>query len=151
TGSLRYDKSELFDGNFSPRISAAYTAGASRSHNLRASVQTGFRYPTTQDLFIGLDAGRAILVGSAEANLDRDRRTFPLSGTGATVTGSPTATITGRAAYENAFSLNSVQRGAPAAANVEIVKPEQVTAYEVGYRGRAGRVIVDLNAYYNEY
>src|SRR5690606_2207079 len=32
TGSLRYDKSELFDGNFSPRISAAYTAGASRSH-----------------------------------------------------------------------------------------------------------------------
>ncbi|QED36731.1 TonB-dependent receptor [Antarcticibacterium arcticum] len=151
TGSLRYDKSELFEGNFSPRISAAYTAGASRSHNLRASVQTGFRYPTTQDLFIGLDAGRAILVGSAESNLDRDRRTFPLSGTGATVTGSPTATITGRAAYENAFSLNSVQSGAPAAANVEIVKPEQVTAYEVGYRGRAGRVIVDLNAYYNEY
>jgi len=151
TGSLRYDKSELFEGNFSPRISAAYTAGASRSHNLRASVQTGFRYPTTQDLFIGLDAGRAILVGSAEANLDRDRRTFPLSGTGATVTGSQTATITGRAAYENAFSLNSVQSGAPAAANVEIVKPEQVTAYEVGYRGRAGRVIVDLNAYYNEY
>ncbi|MFN4764620.1 TonB-dependent receptor [Gillisia sp. Q332] len=151
TGSLRYDKSELFEGNFSPRISAAYTAGASRSHNLRASVQTGFRYPTTQDLFIGLDAGRAILVGSAESNLDRDSRTFPLSGMGSTVTGSPTATITGRAAYENAFSLNSVQRGAPAAANVEIVKPEQVTAYEVGYRGRAGRVIVDLNAYFNEY
>lgn len=151
TGSLRYDESELFEGNFSPRISAAYTAGASRSHNLRASVQTGFRYPTTQDLFIGLDAGRAILVGSAESNLDRDRRTFPLSGTGASVTGSPTATVTGRAAYENAFSLNSVQSGAPAAANVEIVKPEQVTAYEVGYRGRAGRVIVDLNAYYNEY
>ncbi len=151
TGSLRYDKSELFEGNFSPRLSVAYTAGAERSHNIRASVQTGFRYPTTQDLFIGLDAGRAILVGSAEANLDRYVRTFPLSGTGANVTGSPEATITGRAAYENAFSLNSVQSGAPQAADVDIVKPEQVTAYEVGYRGRAGRFIVDLNAYYNTY
>lgn len=151
TGSLRYDKSELFEGHFSPRFSAAYTAGVNRSHNLRASIQTGFRYPTTQDLFIGLDAGRAILVGSAEANLDRYVRTFPLSGAGAAVTGSPNATITGRAAYENSFSLTSVNAGAPRPADVETVKPEQVTAYEVGYRGRAGRVIVDLNAYYNIY
>ncbi|CAN5215107.1 TonB-dependent receptor [soil metagenome] len=151
TGSIRYDMAELFDGNFSPRLSAAYTAGANRSHNIRASVQTGFRYPTTQDLFIGLDAGRAILVGSAERNLDRYVRTFTLSGTGATVTGNTEATITGRAAYENSFSLNSVNSGAPRKADVAIVKPEQVTAYEVGYRGRAGRVIVDLNAYYNTY
>ncbi len=151
TGSIRYDKSELFDGNFSPRLSVAYTAGATRNHNLRASVQTGFRYPTTQDLFIGLDAGRAILVGSAQSNLDRDVRIFPLSGAGAAVTGSPNATITGRAAYENSFSLNSVQSGAPQKSDVEIVKPEQVTAYEVGYRGRAGKVVVDLNAYYNTY
>lgn len=151
TGSIRYDKSELFDGNFSPRLSVGYTAGSSRNHNIRASVQTGFRYPTTQDLFIGLDAGRAILVGSAESNLDRYVRTFPLSGTGATVTGSPDATVTGRNAYENSFSLNSVQTGAPAASNVDIVKPEQVTAIEVGYRGRVGRVIVDMNAYFNTY
>lgn len=47
--------------------------------------------------------------------------------------------------------MNSVQTGAPAASNVDIVKPEQVTALEVGYRGRVGRVIVDMNAYYNTY
>ncbi|HSI70431.1 MAG TPA: TonB-dependent receptor [Gillisia sp.] len=151
TGSMRYDKSELFEGNYSPRLSVAYTAGASRNHNIRASVQTGFRYPTTQDLFIGLDVGRAILVGSAEANLDRYVRTFPVSGAGAGATGSETATISGRSAYENSFSLNSVNRGAPEASDVEIVKPEQVTAYEIGYRGRVQRVIVDVNAYYNRY
>ena len=151
TGSLRYDKSELFDGNFSPRLSVGYTAGQERSHNLRASVQTGFRYPTTQDLFIGLDAGRAILIGSAESNLDRDSRTFPLSGTGAAATGSQNATILGRAAYENSFSLNSVLTGAPVKSDVEIVKPEKVTAFEVGYRGRTGKVIIDVNAYYNTY
>ena len=151
TGSIRYDKSELFDGNFSPRLSVGYTAGAERSHNLRASVQTGFRYPTTQDLFIGLDAGRAILVGSAESNLDREVRTFTLSGVGAAATGSQTATVLGRAAYENSFSLNSVLTGAPAKSDVELVKPEKVTAFEVGYRGRTGKVIIDVNAYYNIY
>lgn len=151
TGSLRYDKSELFEGNFSPRLSATYTAGANRNHNIRASFQTGFRYPTTQDLFIGLDVGRAMLVGSAEANLDRYVRTFPISGAGAEVTGSPNATVSARDAYENAFSLNSINEGVPVAANVDIVEPEQVKAYEIGYRGRAGRVIVDLNLYHNTY
>lgn len=151
TGSIRYDDSELFEGNVSPRLSVGYTAGDSKQHNFRASVQTGFRYPTTQDLFIGLDVGRAILVGSAEANLDRYVRTFQLSTTGATVTGSPTAEISGRNAYENAFSVTSVQSGAPAAADNDLVKPEQVTAYEVGYRGKIGRVVLDINAYYNLY
>ena len=69
TGSIRYDKSEFFDGFFSPRLSAGLTINS--EHNVRASVQTGFRNPTTQDLFIGLDAGRAILIGSAPDNLDR--------------------------------------------------------------------------------
>ncbi|MBA3986606.1 MAG: TonB-dependent receptor, partial [Flavobacteriales bacterium] len=151
TGSVRYDESELFEGNFSPRLSVAYTAGERRNHNIRGSIQTGFRNPTTQDLFIGLDVGRAILVGSAEANLDRYVRTFPVSGAGANATGSTTATISGRDAYENSFSLNSVNAGAPEAANVDIVKPEQVTAFEVGYRARLGKVIVDLNAYFNTY
>lgn len=151
TLSGRYDESELFDGNVSPRFSIGYTAGDNRNHNIRASVQTGFRNPTTQDLFIGLDVGRAILVGSAEANLDRYVRTFPISGAGATATGSTTATISGRDAYENAFSLNSVNAGAPEAANVDLVKPEQVTAYELGYRARLGRIIVDLSGYYNQY
>ncbi len=151
TGSVRYDESELFEGSFSPRFSVAYTAGEKRNHNIRGSVQSGFRNPTTQDLFIGLDVGRAILVGSAEANLDRYVRPFPISGAGAAATGSSTATISGRDAYENAFSLSSVNAGAPEAANVDLVKPEQVTALEVGYRARLGKVILDMNVYYNQY
>ncbi len=151
TGSVRYDKSELFDGNFSPRLSIGYTAGADRSHNIRASIQKGFRNPTTQDLFIGLDVGRAILVGSAEENLDRDVRTFDLSGDGQMTTGSSTATITGRAAYENSFSVNSVLNGTPTASSVDLVEPEKVTAVELGYRGKLNSVVVDASVYYNSY
>lgn len=157
TGSLRYDKSEFFDGFFSPRISAGLTLN--RDHNIRASVQTGFRNPTTQDLFIGLDAGRAILVGSAPDNLDRYSRSFDVSGAAQEGLGQPAAiTQTGRAAYENSYKLSSVERlaetGNPAdleIANPDIVKPEQVTSVEVGYRGKFDKLIVDFSAYYNQY
>ncbi|MBL7471953.1 TonB-dependent receptor [Robertkochia sediminum] len=151
TGAVRYDKSELFDGQFTPRLSVGYTAGANRDHNIRASFQTAFRNPTTQDLFIGLDAGRAILVGSAPTNLDRDVRTFELSGQGAAIVGSTTVDVVGRQAYENAFSLSSVGAGAPASANVGLVAPEKAKVAELGYRGVVGPFTIDMNGYYSWY
>ncbi|MDM9631313.1 TonB-dependent receptor [Robiginitalea aurantiaca] len=151
TGSVRYDKNEFFDGFFSPRLSVLGTLGQDRNHNIRVSVQQGFRNPTTQDLFIGLNAGRAILVGSAPDNLDRDVRTFELTPAGQAITGSPTSTIVGRAAYENAFSVSSVQAGAPQAIETPLVQPEEITAFEVGYRAQIGRVAIDLSGYYNTY
>ena len=149
TGSIRYDKSELFDGFLSPRLSAGFTVN--ENHNIRASFQTGFRNPTTQDLFIGLDAGRAVLVGSAEANLDRDVRNYSVSASGQLLGQPSTTTIVGREAYENAYSASSVQNGAPIVSDVEIVKPEQVTSFEVGYRAKLNRLIVDASVYYNSY
>jgi iron complex outermembrane recepter protein len=156
TGSIRYDKNEFFDGFFSPRVSAGYTIN--RNHNIRASAQTGFRNPTTQDLFIGLDAGRAILVGAAPDNLDRYQRTFEVSG-GGQLLGQPASIVqTGRAAYENSFSARSVQRlaqtGNPAdleIANPDLVQPEQVTSFEVGYRGKVDKLIIDFSTYFNSY
>ncbi|MGB5236555.1 MAG: TonB-dependent receptor [Flavobacteriaceae bacterium] len=151
TGSLRYDKNEFFDGFVSPRASILYEFGALRNQNFRVSAQQGFRNPTTQDLFIGLNAGRAILVGSAPDNLDRDVRVFPVSPSGQTIIGTDQVTILGRAAYENAFSLNSVNQGNPQAVNTPLVQPEEITAYEAGYRAQFGRVAIDISGYYNRY
>ncbi len=151
TGSVRYDKNEFFDGFFSPRLSLLYNFGEKRNQNFRISVQQGFRNPTTQDLFIGLNVGRAILVGSAPDNLDRDVRTYTLSPTGAATIGASTVDVVGRAAYENAFSLASVNAGTPTAVTTPIVKPEEITAYEAGYRAQFGKVAIDLSGYYNRY
>ncbi len=158
TGSVRYDKSELFDGFFSPRIAVGYTAGAQKNHNIRASFQTGFRNPTTQDLYIGLDAGRAILVGSAPDNPERYSRDYGISGTGQALGIPATVTQTGEAAYQNSYSATSVQTFAvttnPAdleIGNPSIVEPESVTSFEIGYRGKLGRTIVDASWYYNSY
>lgn len=156
TGSVRYDKAQNFDGNFSPRISVAYAAGETRNHNFRASFQTGFRNPTTQDQYIGLNVGRAFLVGSAEDNLDRyNTPQIDLSDNGEAIVGAGSVSLPGRVAYENAFSLESVLAGNPVAANAGLVKPEKVTAYEVGYRGAIptgdNKLSVDLSVYYNDY
>ena len=156
TGSARYDKSEFFDGFVSPRLSAGLSVN--ENHNVRASVQTGFRNPTTQDLFIGLDAGRAILVGAAPSNLDRWSRDFAVSGTGQLLGQPATITQTGSAAYTNSYTASSVQAlaatGNPAVleiSNPGLVKPEQVTSAEIGYRGKFDKVIVDFSTYYNKY
>lgn len=156
TGSVRFDKSELFDGFFSPRISAGFTVND--NHNIRASVQTGFRNPTTQDLYIGLDAGRAILVGSAPDNPDRYSRSYSVSASGQQLGIPGSVTQTGAAAYENSYSATSVLTFAETTnpadlviGNPEIVKPEKVTSAEIGYRGKLGRTIIDASAYYNSY
>ena len=153
TGSLRYDKAKNFDGNYSPRVTVSYSLGQGKTRNLRASFQTGFRNPTTQDQYIGLDAGRAFLVGSAPDNLDRyTTPSFSVSPTGQMFNGGiSSVALSGRDAYENAFSLSSVLTGAPAQANFEYVKPEKVTAYEIGYRAGFGRLALDMSAYYNQY
>lgn len=156
TGSVRYDKSELFDGFLSPRLSAGFTLAD--NHNIRASVQSGFRNPTTQDLYIGLDVGRAILVGGASNNPERDVREYGLSPTGQAITGVASLQSSSAIAYENSFFASSVSNfaatgnaGALQAANSNFVKPEQVTSIEFGYRGKLGKIVIDANWYYNTY
>ncbi|TDO84045.1 outer membrane receptor protein involved in Fe transport [Flavobacterium chryseum] len=160
TGSIRYDKSQNFDGNLSPRISFVYSAGASKRHNFRVSYQTGFRNPTTQDQYIGLDLGPFALIGSAADNLDRFQETVSVSPSGQTIGGQPaTLPMSGRKAYENAYTLASVQAfGASGSiadlkvANVQLVKPEQVQAFEAGYRTVVQNDLsIDINGYYNIY
>ena len=156
TGSIRYDKSEFFDGFLSPRLAAGFTIN--QNHNIRASFQTGFRNPTTQDLFIGLDAGRAILVGSAPDNLDRYVRDYSVSTSGQGLGQPSSVSQSGSAAYTNSYLASSVsafaESGNPAdlaIGNSELVKPEQVQSFEVGYRGKYDATVVDVSVYYNKY
>ncbi len=152
TGSLRYDKAKSMDGHFSPRIAFSYAAGETKNHNFRVSYQTGFRNPTTQDLYIGLDAGRAILVGSSPDNIDRyTSPALNVSKTGQAVGNPATVKLGGRAAYENSFSYSSIAKGAPQKSNFHYVQPERVAAYEVGYRGAIESFSIDLSGYYNKY
>ena len=159
TGSVRYDKSQNFDGNYSPRVSFVYIAGANKQHNIRASFQTGFRNPATQEQYIGFNVGPAVLIGSAPDNLLRFNETRPVSpGLGQTLAGGATVVLTGENAYYNSYTAESVgafaATGNPALlkkTNVGLVKPEEVKAFELGYRSQINKINIDLNGYYNIY
>jgi len=159
SGSIRYDKSQNFQGNYSPRISAVYSAGENKQHNFRASFQTGFRNPSTQDQYIGFNVGSAILLGSAPDNLIRYTETLPVSTTvGQLFAGATSVVMTGLNAYNNSYTAASVAAlsasGNPAdlrKTNLEYVKPEEVKAIELGYRSVVNDISVDINGYYNVY
>ncbi|GAA4890035.1 TonB-dependent receptor [Flaviramulus aquimarinus] len=165
TASIRYDKSELFDAFFSPRISLGYNLGENNNHNIRASFQTGFRNPDTQALYIGFNVGPIILLGSAADNPERDLRvasttsiTNPLSATGSAIIGASSLNYDGTGAYNNSFTSTSVvdfsasQNPADLQiANPNLVKPEQVSSFELGYRGKLNKVIIDVSGYFNQY
>ena len=159
SGSIRYDKSQNFQGNYSPRISAVYSAGENKQHNFRASFQTGFRNPSTQDQYIGFNVGSAILLGSAPDNLIRYTETLPVSTTvGQLFAGGTSVVMTGLNAYNNSYTASSVAAlsasGNPAdlrKTNLEYVKPEEVKALELGYRSVVNDFSVDINGYYNVY
>jgi hypothetical protein len=166
--SIRYDKSQNFDGNVSPRVSLVYSAGAQKTHNFRASYQTGFRNPTTQDQYIGLDLGPFALIGSAPENLVRYSEIRNVSAAGVAAGSTATVAMDGTNAYNNSYTLTSVQAfgaalaanpsdvaGAVAklkSANINLVRPEEVKAYELGYRTVINNDLsVDINGYYNQY
>jgi len=158
SGSIRYDKSKNFAGNISPRVSLVYSAGENKQHNFRASFQTGFRNPSTQDQYIGFNVGSAILLGSAPDNLPRFTETLAVSTLGQPFTGGSTVNITGLNAYNNSYTAASVATfsatGNPAAlkkSNLDYVKPEEVKAIELGYRSVVNDISFDINGYYNVY
>ncbi len=158
TGSVRYDKSELFDGFFSPRISAGLTVN--RNHNFRASFQTGFRNPDTQALYIGLDTALGNLVGGAFDNGERFVRDYNVSQFGQSLGLPAVLTQTGSAAYNNSLlasigtelaSHDPASNGQNFIGNPNTVVPEQVSSVEVGYRGKVNDFIIDGSAYFNSY
>ena len=123
TVALRYDKSDNFEGRFTPKLAMTYKLDSEDKHILRAGFQTGFRNPTTQDQYIGLDVGTRILVGTANDNLDR-----VIKATG----------VTPREVLETT--------------GVAAVKQEKVISYELGYRSKLSKTIVlDATMYYNDY
>ena len=142
SASVRYDKNEYFDGQFSPRVSALYTV-ADR-HNFRASFQNGFRMPTTQDQFIKLDVVTRLLIGSNQDLVDRYR--FE------TNTVYTAQSVAAAQATFNGGGTDAAARAQLEAVEFEDFKTEKISTYEVGYKGFVtDRLLVDAYYYYSQY
>ncbi|MBL7767941.1 MAG: TonB-dependent receptor [Flavipsychrobacter sp.] len=149
TASLRYDKNENFDGYFTPRIAAVFTAA--KTHNFRASFQTGFRNPTPVDQYIHLNVGPITILGGVPNNskgLPAYTNSFTAASVGAFGAAFGAAMANGtpfpQAVNENKHLLVK--------SDVPYIKPEKQKAFEVGYKGLyANKLLVDINYNYSNY
>jgi iron complex outermembrane recepter protein len=131
SGSMRFDKNQNFSGQFTPRISGVFSPNS--NHNIRASYQTGFRMPTTQNQYIDLFVGSARLLGGLPFLRERYFK--------------------GQPAYSLTSVIASATTGvaAPAAVFAEY-KPEKVYTWELGYKGLlAQKLYADIYYYQSTY
>jgi outer membrane receptor protein involved in Fe transport len=139
----RYDKSKNFEGRITPRVTGVYTIA--KNNNIRASFQTGYRNPTTQDQYIDLavGGGSTRLIGGLPEFINK----YSLN------------TNKGVTAASYKAYLASIAAGAPNPAllqaytfDAEGLRPESVKSFELGYKGLAtSRLLIDAYAYYNIY
>lgn len=133
-GSVRFDKNEYFEGQFSPRFSAVYTVAD--NHNLRASFQRGFRMPTTQTQFIDLDVVTRRLIGSNDILVDRYNF--------------ETNTVYSTESIEAARAADDISL--MQALTFNDLQTEKVSTFEVGYKSLIGnRLMIDAYYYYSSY
>lgn len=131
SGSIRFDKNQNFDGQFTPRISGVFSPNS--EHNFRASYQTGFRMPTTQNQYIDLFVGSSRLLGGLPFLRERY--------------------LQGKSTYSLPAVVASATTGvaAPAITFTDF-KPEKVYTWELGYKGLlAKKLYVDAYYYQSTY
>jgi outer membrane receptor protein involved in Fe transport len=128
----RYDKNSNFKGRFTPRITAVFQVA--KDNFIRASYQTAYRFPSTQNQYINLQTGSARLIGGLPQFVqfyqldDQDN-------------------------YDTA-SLGNYQRTGqkPTPYQYQEFKPETVQSWELGYKGIINdRLFVDIYGFYAQY
>ncbi|UPL50498.1 TonB-dependent receptor [Hymenobacter sublimis] len=154
TASLRLDYNPEFDPKLNPRLAAVYTLAA--KHNFRASYQNGWRFPSLFEALSFVNNGNVRRVGGlARVNeglnyLDNSYTLASISTFNAAVN-AYVAANTGTTASQAA--LRPEIRSLLQVGNLPTEQPEQINAYEVGYRSVLldNRLSIDADAYYNIY
>ncbi|MGQ3677861.1 TonB-dependent receptor domain-containing protein [Tenacibaculum discolor] len=164
TGSIRYDESDNFEGNYSPRLAVNYALGEEKNQVLRASYQTGFRNPSIQEQYMFFDSQVKTNVGAIGDNLSRisypdsffirwdDQQNQYVY---------DTRTVTGGEILENSLLTRSVYYDEATyngdtyiESQYDELVPEVVKTIELGYRSmfrlnNETNVDVDINAFYS--
>lgn len=142
----RFDKSQNFEGRFTPRVTGVWTVA--KNSNIRASFQTGFRNPTTQNQYIDLSVGGGSqrLIGGIPEFLNK----YNLIGNKGYTEASHRAYMASKIASPTGTGNRSLL--VPYTFDPRGVRPESVTAYELGYKGLLGsNFLLDVYGFYNEY
>ncbi len=138
TLSGRYDKNSEFKGQFTPRMSLVYSLDKDKTHNVRASAQTAFRFPSTPDQWVDLSLG--------QINLNGNQFNFRVLGGNRQV-------LDAYGLYNgNVFALsgNNPFTGVPENEpyQLQVYRPETVKTMEIGYKGLFFNKLLYIDTYF---
>lgn len=130
SASARYDKNQNFEGRVTPRFSAVWGLDPKKNHNIRASYQTAFRFPSTSDQWVDFDIGYYRAIGGlseVQNHYDIDTNpVYPLSGS-------------------NPILDTPIIDNGPFV--IPTFRPERVEAIELGYKGLSFNNMLYVDAY----
>ena len=133
--SVRMDKNEYFPTRITPRFSIVYSVDESDQKFIRGSAQTAFRFPSVVDQWTDLFVAPVTVVGGQKVLQDN----YNLHG-------------------GNIYALdgNNPVLSKPILSeefNIPEFGPEQVTAFEIGYKGLYNnrKILFDGYIFYNNY
>ncbi len=139
TVSGRYDKSQNFEGRFTPR--ATLTLKVAENNYIRASYQQAYRFPSLQDQWINLKTPSSILIGG-----------LPNFNTRYNFSGNPAYTAESIVAFRNSIAAGTPNVALLKTAAFTTIKPEVSNTIEVGYRGvLSSKLLVDAYVYYSQF
>lgn len=152
TAAGRFDKNSNFDGRFTPRFTTVYKL--KENHNIRASYQTAYRFPTTQNQWINLQVGGGTVLLGGLADLRKFYNFRTVNTLNDNPSGLPAYTLESVRAGGALLQGGNVPGAIGALKEAEFgdYKPETMKSWEVGYKGLfKKKVLVDVYAYWGKY
>ncbi|MGI4734374.1 MAG: TonB-dependent receptor [Janthinobacterium lividum] len=154
TASVRVDYNPEFTAKVNPRLAAVYTVA--EKHNFRASYQNGWRFPSLFEALSFVNNGNVRRVGGlARVNeglnyLQNSYTRASIDQFNAAVNAYVAANNGTTAAQAAVLPQNSALLKV---ANLATEQPEEINAFEVGYRSVLfdNKLSIDADAYYNVY
>jgi hypothetical protein len=136
TGAFRFDKNQYFKAQYTPRFSLIYFLDKNMEHSIRGTFQTAYRFPSTSDQWVDINAGIFRTIGGMPEVQNKygfdSIPLYPMSG-------------------RNPVTDKPITENGPI--TLPGLAPEKVQSTEFGYKGLllGKKLFMDTYAYYNKY
>jgi outer membrane receptor protein involved in Fe transport len=156
TATLRADKNDYFDLKFNPRFTAVFSL--TPQQNFRLSYQSGYRFPSLFEGFSNVNSGQVKRIGGLRVMSDGVFENSYLRTSIDAFNNAVTAAINA-----NTSAATAAQKRQQAIAQRQnllvqnpytYLRPERIRSLEAGYKaafGTTGRLLLDVDFYYNSY
>jgi outer membrane receptor protein involved in Fe transport len=156
TATLRVDKNDYFDVKFNPRFTAVYSP--TPRQNFRLSYQSGYRFPSLFEGFSNVNSGQVKRIGGlrvmSNGVFENSYLRTSIDAFNTAVTAAVNANASGQTTAQKRAAAILASQNTLVKTPYTYLKPEYIKSLEVGYKagiGPVGRLLVDVDFYYNSY